>query len=293
MLQEVNDEELKKLQQIHSDLISEYEDIIKQKIGIFTEMLKSLKSITAENSTFIKNEEVLSQKKLQIEICERDIYQKRRVELDFAREVQREQGRCAEHDHIIADRKRRIEELQKELEEAERELQEFIADNAAKDDELAEMENNIQTLLDARASAEADDAEKRRRGEEERKSQPAAAKPKAAYAAMKGDRVDELMAIALNLAGLDMPVQRLGEGNYMFGTRKIYCKILNDKLVVRVGGGYMLIDEFLQTYGTQELEKVKTLTARGTFTPGQQSPGRMKSPGWKGLAQRASPTARA
>lgn len=67
---------------------------------------------------------------------------------------------------------------------------------------------------------------------------------------------------------------------------------MNDKLVVRVGGGFMLIEEFLQQYGPQELEKVNTLKARGTFNPGQMSPGRMKSPTWKGLANRASPTAK-
>jgi len=41
----------------------------------------------------------------------------------------------------------------------------------------------------------------------------------------------------------------MGEGSYMFGSRKIFAKIMNDKLVIRVGGGFMLIDEFLFTYG--------------------------------------------
>jgi hypothetical protein len=31
----------------------------------------------------------------------------------------------------------------------------------------------------------------------------------------------------------------------MFGSRKVFAKIMNDKLVIRVGGGFMLIDEFL------------------------------------------------
>jgi hypothetical protein len=35
----------------------------------------------------------------------------------------------------------------------------------------------------------------------------------------------------------------------MFGTRQIMAKIINGKLVIRVGGGFMLIDEFLLTYG--------------------------------------------
>ena len=46
----------------------------------------------------------------------------------------------------------------------------------------------------------------------------------------------------------------------MFGTKKIYAKVMNDKLVVRVGGGYMGIDEFINTYGESELLKLKRYT---------------------------------
>ena len=35
-----------------------------------------------------------------------------------------------------------------------------------------------------------------------------------------------------------VPIRRIGEGFYLFGTRKIFAKVLNNKLVVRVGGGY-------------------------------------------------------
>ena len=41
----------------------------------------------------------------------------------------------------------------------------------------------------------------------------------------------------------------------MFGTKKIYCKIINGKLVVRVGGGYMGMEEFISVYGQQEVNK--------------------------------------
>ena len=37
---------------------------------------------------------------------------------------------------------------------------------------------------------------------------------------------------------------------------------MNDKLVIRVGGGFMRIDEFLATYGQQELDKLKATLAR-------------------------------
>ena len=54
-----------------------------------------------------------------------------------------------------------------------------------------------------------------------------------------------------------MPITRLGGGFYMFGTKKIYCKIMNGRLVVRVGGGYMDIQEFINTYADSEILKMK------------------------------------
>ena len=65
------------------------------------------------------------------------------------------------------------------------------------------------------------------------------------------------MAIYINEYDLQIPFYRIQESQYMFGSRKIFAKIMNDKLVIRVGGGYMIITEFLQTYGSLEAEKVK------------------------------------
>lgn len=41
----------------------------------------------------------------------------------------------------------------------------------------------------------------------------------------------------------------------MFGTKKIMAKIINGKLVIRVGGGYMGVEEFIEQYGKMELMK--------------------------------------
>jgi hypothetical protein len=32
----------------------------------------------------------------------------------------------------------------------------------------------------------------------------------------------------------------------MFGSRQIMAKIINDKLVIRIGGGYMSAEEFVE-----------------------------------------------
>ena len=61
------------------------------------------------------------------------------------------------------------------------------------------------------------------------------------YKAQKGDLVDEMLAQYINVANCPVPIKRLGDGYYLFGTRKIYAKIMNGKLVIRVGGGYMVI----------------------------------------------------
>jgi len=71
---------------------------------------------------------------------------------------------------------------------------------------------------------------------------------KKTYRAIRGDAVDEMLQKYINDMGVDLPITRLGAGFYMFGTRKIFAKIMNDRLVVRVGGGFMGIDEFIQTY---------------------------------------------
>lgn len=75
------------------------------------------------------------------------------------------------------------------------------------------------------------------------------------YKAVKGDKVDELWCWHLNKAQIDLDVKRLGPGKYLFGTRNIMCKIINGKLVVRVGGGYMSADEFIEQYGRIEILK--------------------------------------
>lgn len=74
--------------------------------------------------------------------------------------------------------------------------------------------------------------------------------------------VDELLAQFINLANCPVPIKRLGGGFYLFGLKKIYAKILNGKLVIRVGGGYMIIEEFIQSYAEQELNKLNKLAER-------------------------------
>lgn len=56
-----------------------------------------------------------------------------------------------------------------------------------------------------------------------------------------------------------MPIKRLGNGYYLFGTKKIFAKIMNGKLVIRVGGGFMVIEEFIAAYAEAEMKKIQAI----------------------------------
>ena len=71
-----------------------------------------------------------------------------------------------------------------------------------------------------------------------------------------GDSVDKMLSLYINQAKCLVPIKKLGNGSYLFGTKKIYAKILNGKLVIRVGGGYMGIEEFIATHQDAELARL-------------------------------------
>ena len=48
-----------------------------------------------------------------------------------------------------------------------------------------------------------------------------------------GDPVDELMAKHLNDSPYNILVRALGEGHYMLGNKKIFAKIVAEKLVIK------------------------------------------------------------
>jgi hypothetical protein len=74
---------------------------------------------------------------------------------------------------------------------------------------------------------------------------------------------------------------RESEGVYQFGTKRCNIKIDNSKIFVRVGGGYLMIDEFVDQYLPIELEKIgaKITDYRTSYVPevvrqSQMSPSR-------------------
>ena len=54
-----------------------------------------------------------------------------------------------------------------------------------------------------------------------------------------------------------VPIKRICEKQYLFGTKMIYAKIRNGILQVRVGGGYMSIGEFVDKHSILETQRLK------------------------------------
>lgn len=71
----------------------------------------------------------------------------------------------------------------------------------------------------------------------------------AVYIPVKGDTVDKKIAEYINnypdRQKLKIMFMRESEGVYQFGSKRVAVKVDKDKINIRVGGGFLSIDEFL------------------------------------------------
>ena len=79
----------------------------------------------------------------------------------------------------------------------------------------------------------------------------------AIYVPMKEDPIDQKVAEFINnypdRNKLKIMFMRESEGVYSFGSKRINVVILKGRIKIRVGGGYLSIDEFLDQYTPTEL----------------------------------------
>lgn len=83
----------------------------------------------------------------------------------------------------------------------------------------------------------------------------------AIYIAHKLDKTDITLGNFINKyperKKMGIMFLRESEGVYQFGQKRVYIKVeKGDKIFVRVGGGYMNIEEFIRTYTTEETDKI-------------------------------------
>ena len=83
----------------------------------------------------------------------------------------------------------------------------------------------------------------------------------AVYIPVKNDMIDKRIAEYINnypdRQKLKIMFMRESEGVYQFGSKRVAVKVDKDKINIRVGGGFLSIDEFLDQYTPAELEKLE------------------------------------
>ena len=71
----------------------------------------------------------------------------------------------------------------------------------------------------------------------------------AVYIPQKGDSIDVKLAEYINnypdRKKLKIMFMRETEGVYEFGTKRVHVKVASGKIMIKVGGGFLSIDEFL------------------------------------------------
>ena len=81
----------------------------------------------------------------------------------------------------------------------------------------------------------------------------------AIYIPVKEDALDLKIAEYINnypdRTRLKIMFMRESAGVYAFGTKRINVEVQQDRIKVRVGGGYLSIDEFIDQYTPTEVEK--------------------------------------
>ncbi|OMJ90067.1 hypothetical protein SteCoe_7646 [Stentor coeruleus] len=71
----------------------------------------------------------------------------------------------------------------------------------------------------------------------------------------KSDSIDKALKLYMKDAGMQNPFQKIGDGVYTYANKKVSMSLKNGVPVIRVGGGYMFIDEFLKIYNGQNKKK--------------------------------------
>lgn len=83
---------------------------------------------------------------------------------------------------------------------------------------------------------------------------------------VKENRVDELMGLVMDTT--NVPLSKISENYYEFGTKKIYVKLdlVNDEVIVRDRGGkYIEMSEYVKAHEKDELARLARGESRATM----------------------------
>lgn len=238
---------MKALKQRVDSKITQYKMLMNDKSALFEEMYSRALLMINRDLQIIKNEEEIVHLKHEIDINILEIEQKHAIIEDLHEELKVKKATYKALKQDIKELEEQCDELNAILKEKDAEFQTLEEVSRDRDVEILGLEKTL-----GEKAPVLNDAEKYRKVNE-------------IYKFLKGDVIDVMIAEHLSKVDNQVPIKRLGNGFYMFGTRKIFVKVLNHKLVVRMGGGSSSFPEFYDTYGLAELKKVSKLQDLGQW----------------------------
>lgn len=243
----IDDKELNLLKVTVQTKVTEYKVLLNDKQAFFEEMYLNASLLINRDLQIVENQGQIVSLKHDIDINLLEIEQKS-VIID-------------ELQQILEDKIKAYKTLKREIKELDEQCEELLQILKQKEGELETLEDvlrdkdviieGLEKTLGEKAPV-LTDADRTK-------------KMSNLYKAVQGDIVDELLGKYINSMEISVPIRRLGDGFYLFGTRRIFAKVLNNKLVVRVGGGFMSFTEFIDTYALAELKKINELQATGDW----------------------------
>jgi hypothetical protein len=208
---------------------------------LYDEMFSMAKQLIHRDDLILKNEEEIVRLRYDIELCKLEIDQKREL--------------VKELEHDLETKKAYYKELKADIIKLEKQADYLHQVLKAREEEIDQLEEIISDRDSSIKELEIKLGEKAKVPNRQLKKQ--------IYKPIKGDLIDELFAKIINERECYVPLKRLSEGNYVFGTKKIQAKVTKGRLVIRLGGGYTIVEEFIDQYEEPELAKIKSLAERG------------------------------
>ena len=89
-------------------------------------------------------------------------------------------------------------------------------------------------------------------------------KQKVTYVPVKGDFIDNQLANFLNsmAAPCEVPFTRLEPGIYLFGSKRVVLRVENIGIVIRVGGGFIKLEDYISNQSVFEVGRMRIKEAK-------------------------------
>ena len=187
--------------------------LLTEKAILYDQLLASAKQLVNRDDIILKNEQEIIKLRYEIDIGRLEVFQKRELVVELEAELEAEKARYKELKVEINRLEKKADQLKQVLRQKEDELDQLEEIIRDRDAVIEELERLIGDRADVQ-SIHSSVSSKRPK------------KPIGWYRPIKGDLVDELIARHFNALRSAIPVKRLGDGNYVFGTKKIYVKLL-------------------------------------------------------------------